>query len=196
MEVKLNKRYPLGLPAENAWALLSDLRAACICLPGAALIAQVNDTQYRGLLKTQIGPAVVWLKGTIEQLSLDAGACRVEVLAKGADTGDSTVTLKLSAWIEPDVGGGNAVLAGDAVMLIHGKLAQLGSPLMMPAAEMLLTEFVANFRAAAAVMPVEAGSAPPAVRITEPPKAPGALTLLWRLLRAAFNDLSGKGRTP
>ena len=54
MEVKLDKRYPVDASVEQAWAVLSDIRAVATCMPGAQITEQVDDTHSKGTVKTKI----------------------------------------------------------------------------------------------------------------------------------------------
>ena len=73
MEVILDKRYPLEASVEQAWAVLSDIRAVGGCMPGAQITDQLDDTHYKGTVKTRIGPASMQFNGDIEVLGLEAG---------------------------------------------------------------------------------------------------------------------------
>ena len=72
MEVKLDKRFPLDVGIEQAWAVLSDIRATAVCMPGAAITEQIDATHYKGTVKSKVGPAVMFFAGDIELLGRDA----------------------------------------------------------------------------------------------------------------------------
>ena len=74
MEVKLDKKYPLDVSVEQAWAVLSDIRATAACMPGAQITEQLDDTHFKGTVKSKVGPAVMSFGGDIEVLQLDAGS--------------------------------------------------------------------------------------------------------------------------
>ena len=85
MEVKLDKRYPLEVGIEQAWAVLSDIRATAACMPGAAITEQVDDTHYKGTVRTKVGPAHMQFGGDIEVKALDAATWSMQMMGKGAD---------------------------------------------------------------------------------------------------------------
>ena len=47
MESKLDKRYRVAATPEQAWAVLSDVRAMAACMPGAQITEQIDDTTAR-----------------------------------------------------------------------------------------------------------------------------------------------------
>src|ERR1700761_3333611 len=161
MEVELNKTYPLGVSPERAWAVLTDIRAVAGCMPGAAITEQVDDTHYKGTVRSKVGPATMSFAGDIEVLGLDTAARTLELLGKGADKGGSSASMKLAARLEPGADAGSCVLVGDATVTVSGKLAQFGGRLLVPIADAMLQQFAKNFETAAAAG--ELAGAPPAV---------------------------------
>ena len=171
MEVKLDKRYPLAVGAEQAWLVLGDIRAVARCMPGAQVTDQVDDTHYKGTVKTKVGPAVVHFGGDIELRLIDAATRSLHLYAKGADKSGSSAAMDLAARLEDGEAAGTAVLVGQATVTVSGKLAQFGSRLLVPVSDAMLAQFADNFRAAAAALPPPAGAAsassPPAGAIVE-----------------------------
>jgi carbon monoxide dehydrogenase subunit G len=157
MEVKLDKRYPVPASVEQAWTVLSDIRAVAACMPGAQITEQVDATHYKGTVKTKIGPASMQFAGDIEVLGLDAQERALQMLGKGADRGGSSASMKLEA----------RVVEGEATVTVSGKLAQFGSRLLVPVSDAMLAQFADHFRAAAAA----AVAAPPQVAAEARPGA-------------------------
>jgi carbon monoxide dehydrogenase subunit G len=181
MEVKLDKRYPVAATLEQAWAVLSDIHATAACMPGAQITEQIDDTHYKGTVRSKVGPAVMTFNGDIELQGIDAAARQLKMLGKGADKGGSSASMQLTAHLEPD--GAGCVLAGAATIIVSGKLAQFGSRLLVPVSDAMLAQFADNFRTAAAAVPAAAPAAAPAagapgegteIRSEQAPQAPGA----------------------
>ena len=149
MEVKLDKRYPLDVGVEQAWALLSDVSATASCMPGAQITEQVDATHYKGTVKSKVGPASMTFNGDIEVLALDASTRSLQLLGKGADKSGSSASMNLAAHVEAGDDASNSVLVGHATFVVSGKLAQFGSRLLVPVSDALLAQFAANFRKAA-----------------------------------------------
>lgn len=174
MEVKLDKQYPLEVSVEQAWAVLSDIRAVGGCMPGAQITEQLDDTHYKGTVKTKVGPASMQFGGEIEVLGIDVAARAMQMVGKGADRGGSSASMKLSAHIEPGATPQTSVLVGQATVTVSGKLAQFGSRLLVPVSDAMLAQFADNFRAAAAAVPAVAGVAEAAAVAPEALASPTA----------------------
>ena len=207
MEVKLDKKYPLDVSVEQAWAVLSDIRATAACMPGAQITEQLDETHFKGTVKSKVGPAVMSFGGDIEVLQLDAGNRTLQMLGKGADKAGSSASMNLTAHVEPGETPGSSVLAGQATITVSGKLAQFGSRLLVPVSDAMLTQFAGNFRtaAAAAITVAAADSSPdssadssaavaPPVGLAAaaPVKELNALALMWTVIKSWFAGLFGK----
>lgn len=212
MEVKLDKRYPLEVSIEQAWAVLSDIRATAACMPGAAITEQVDDTHYKGTVKTKVGPAHMQFGGDIEVKALDAASKSMQMMGKGADKSGSSASMDLAARLEAGDTPGSSVLVGTATVVVSGKLAQFGNRLLVPVSDAMLAQFADNFRAAAAAVPVAAAAAvapaeaPASAEATTAPAAPApaprpapapakelnALALMWTVFKNWLAGLFGK----
>jgi carbon monoxide dehydrogenase subunit G len=204
MEVKLDKKYPLDVSVEQAWAVLADIRATAACMPGAQITEQLDETHFKGTVKSKVGPAVMSFGGDIEVLQLDAGSRTLQMLGKGADKSGSSASMNLTAHIEPGETPGASVLAGQATIIVSGKLAQFGSRLLVPVSDAMLTQFAGNFRTAAAAVagpaaaaPAEGAESAPApasapASATAPVKELNALALMWTVIKGWFAGLFGR----
>ncbi len=210
MEVTLEKRYPLEVDAERAWAVLCDVRTVASCMPGAEITEQVDATHYKGTVKVKVGPANAAFGGDIEVRQLDVAARTLQLFGKGADRGGSSASMDLTAVIEPGETPARSVLVGNAVVIVNGKFAQFGGRMMVQVSDMLLAQFVDNFRAAAAALPASSATgdapgleataatsaAPPTPAAPAQAKAKAneinALAILWGLIKGWFAGLFGK----
>ena len=206
MEVKLDKRYPLDVDPARAWAILGDLKAVAGCMPGAELTEQLSDTSYKGGVKVKVGPAVAQFGGQVDVLEKDEAARKMVLRGKGADKGGSSATMDLAATIEADPANPAAsVLHGDAAVIVNGKFAQFGGRMMVQVSDMILVQFVENFRQAALALPApaSAGSASaeaaptasaPATPRSAPPVAQeiNGLAIVWTLIKSWWLGLFGK----
>ena len=207
MEVKLDKRYPLDVDPARAWAILGDLKAVAGCMPGAELTEQLSDTSYKGGVKVKVGPAVAQFGGQVDVLKKDEAARKMVLRGKGADKGGSSATMDLAATIEADPANPAAsVLHGDAAVIVNGKFAQFGGRMMVQVSDMILVQFVENFRQAALALPApasvasspaaaaSASSASAAAPRIAPPVAQeiNGLAIAWALIKNWWLGLFGK----
>lgn len=221
MEVVLDKRYPIAASLEQAWAVLADIRATAACMPGAQITEQLDDTHYKGTVKSKVGPATMSFAGDIEVQGMDVAARQLKMLGKGADKGGSSASMQLTAHLEAGESAGDCVLVGQATVMVSGKLAQFGSRLLVPVSDAMLAQFAGNFNAAAQAVPVAApataaGAAaapgdqqaqasgganetvPAAARPLAAPAAPvkelNALALMWTVFKGWLAGLFGSKR--
>jgi uncharacterized protein len=198
MEVKIDKRYPLDVGPARAWEVLRDVKIVAGCMPGAVITKQVDATHYKGNVKVKVGPANSAFAGDIEVLALDEAAMKLQLLGKGADRGGSSASMNLTATVEPGESPGKSVLVGQAAVVVSGKFAQFGSRLMVPVSDMLLAQFVDNFRAAAAPSTASASASVDDVasQVATPPvtqaREINALAMAWGLVKGWFAGLFGK----
>ena len=210
MEVKLDKRYPLDVDPARAWAILADLKAVAGCMPGAELTEQLSETSYKGGVKVKVGPAVAQFGGTVDVLEQSEADRKMVLRGKGADKGGSSASMDLIAAIESDPANPAAsVLHGDAAVIVNGKFAQFGGRMMVQVSDMLLAQFVENFRQTALTLPAAEGSPAAAaaaadataVASTTAAAAPAApvvareingLAIFWALIKSWFGGLVGK----
>lgn len=212
MEVKLDKQYPLDVDAARAWALLSDLKATAACMPGAEITEQLSDTSYKGGVKVKVGPATAQFGGTVDVLEKVDAERKVVMRGKGADKGGSSATMDLTATIVPDPANpDHCLLNGAAAVIVNGKFAQFGGRMMVQVSEMILAQFVENFRQTAQAMPggasasasgsasasatADAATASASAQPAAAPKAAGeinGLAIVWALIKGWFSGLFGK----
>jgi carbon monoxide dehydrogenase subunit G len=204
MEVKLDKQYPLDVDAARAWALLTDLKATAGCMPGAEITEQLSDTSYKGGVKVKVGPAVAQFGGTVDVIESVAAERKMVLRGKGADKGGSSASMDLTAIIVPDPANpAHCVLNGQAAVIVNGKFAQFGGRMMVQVSDMLLAQFVENFRQTALTLPASEGAAVSSVAATATAAAPVAaapvvareingLAIFWALLKSWFGGLMGK----
>lgn len=205
MEVKLDKQYPLNVDAERAWQLLSDLKAVAGCMPGAEITEQLGEGSYKGAVKVKVGPAVAQFAGQVDVLETVAAERKMVMRGKGADKGGSSATMDLTAVITPDAANpAHCVLNGAAAVIVNGKFAQFGGRMMVQVSDMILAQFVENFRQTALSLPPPAGSVAPAeAQSAAASSAPAAaapqvagelngLAIFWALVKSWFAGLFGK----
>ncbi len=197
MEVKLDKQYPLDVDATRAWALLTDLKAVASCMPGAEITEQLSDTSYKGAVKVKVGPAVAQFGGTVDVLESVTAERKMVLRGKGADKGGSSASMDLTAIITADPANpAHCVLNGQAAVIVNGKFAQFGGRMMVQVSDMLLAQFVENFRQTALTLPTADGAS--STQTTSHVSAPvvareiNGLAIFWALVKSWFGGLFNK----
>ena len=197
MEVKLDKQYPLDVDATRAWALLTDLKAVASCMPGAEITEQLSDSSYKGAVKVKVGPAVAQFGGTVDVLESVTAQRKMVLRGKGADKGGSSASMDLTAIITADpANAAHCVLNGQAAVIVNGKFAQFGGRMMVQVSDMLLAQFVENFRQTALTLPTADGES--STQTTSHVSAPvvareiNGLAIFWALVKSWFGGLFNK----
>ena len=194
MEVKLDKRYELGVPAQNAWAVLSDLESVASCMPGASLGEKLGDNAYKGSVKVKVGPATAQFGGEVEILSMDVANKSLVLKGKGADKGGSSASMELEATIEEV--DGQSILVGLATVIVNGKFAQFGGRMMVQVSDVILRQFVDNFIAKAQALSgsdvTHSADTGANESHSETANELNGLAVCWALLKSWFGGLFGK----
>jgi carbon monoxide dehydrogenase subunit G len=200
MEVKIDKRYPLDVDPARAWVILGDLKAVAGCMPGAALTEQLSETSYKGGVKVKVGPAVAQFGGTVDVIEKDEATRKMVLRGKGADKGGSSASMDMNAMIEANPDNLlHSVLHGEAAVIVNGKFAQFGGRMMVQVSDMMLVQFVENFRLAALALPAPAGAQDGAATAKVAPAAAppvareiNGLAIAWALIKNWLAGLFGK----
>ena len=197
MEVKLEKRYELGVPAQDAWAILSDLESVASCMPGASLGEKTGDNAFKGSVKVKVGPATAQFGGEVEILSMNAANHSLILKGKGADKGGSSASMELEASIEET--DGQSVLVGLATVVVNGKFAQFGGRMMVQVSDVILKQFVDNFIGKAQALGEalarggeESSDNPPVQTASEQANELNGLASFWALIKSWLGGLVGK----
>ena len=193
MEVKLDKRYELGVSSTKAWAVLSNLEEIAACMPGASLGERLGDNAYKGSVKVKVGPATAQFGGEVEILAMDEAARSMTLKGKGADRGGSSASMELEAVIE-DHGHEDSILLGNASVIVNGKFAQFGGRMMVQVSDVILKQFVDNFIAKARALegPDTSADSPAAPQINEASNELNGLAIFWALIKSWLRGFFGK----
>jgi len=198
--VKIEKTFELPYGRETVWMRLSDVHFVAQCLPGASIVEDRGNNQYRGRMQVKVGPMAASFDGDIGIDSKREEWTSV-VSGKGADTRSSSrasgsMTYKLSDGAAP--GATRVEVVSD--INLAGPLAQFGkSGIIQEIANRITAEFIKNFEARLAAdgaRTADGGQAAPSAAPV-PPSAEvlDAGNLMWSALlariRAWFSRLLG-----
>ena len=147
-----------------------------------------------------MGPAVAQFGGTVDVVETNTENRTVVLRGKGADKGGSSASMDLSAAIVADpTNPAHCVLNGSAAVIVNGKFAQFGGRMMVQVSEMILGQFVENFRQTALTLPAPAGSAAgqsgaASTTASDAPKIAkeiNGLAIFWQLIKGWWQGLFG-----
>ncbi len=143
--MELINEFRVGVPVEEAWAVLTDVERIAPCLPGAQLTEVDGDT-YTGNVKVKVGPITAQYKGTATFVEKDDEAHRAVLKADGRDTrGQGNASALVTATLVPD---GDATLVTVTTDLtVTGKVAQFGRGVLADVSAKLVGQFVQSLEA-------------------------------------------------
>jgi uncharacterized protein len=138
--MRIEDRFRVSVPVEEAWRVLLDLERIAPCMPGAEL-QEVEGDEYRGIVKVKVGPITAQYKGAARLDEVDDASHRAVIKAQGRDTrgqGNASATITIS--LAPD--GDATDVSVDNDVTITGKVAQFGRGVMADVSSKLLAQFV------------------------------------------------------
>ncbi len=140
--MEINGEYRIPASRETVWAALNDPEVLEASIPGCQELEKLSDTEFTATVKVKIGPVSAKFKGavTLEDLDPPNGYSIV-----GEGKGGAAGFAKGGAQVTLAQDGDDTVLTYDADAKIGGKLAQIGSRLMVGAARKLADQFFTNF---------------------------------------------------
>jgi len=143
--MKLDNEFTVGVPIEQAWAVLTDLELIAPCMPGAQLTG-VTDGVYSGKVKIKVGPVTAEYAGTAQFSVKEETTYRAVIDARGRDSrGNGNATAVISAQLEPageSAAGASTRVSVSTDLTIAGRIAQFGSGMIKEVSAKLLGQFV------------------------------------------------------
>ncbi len=143
--MELINEFRVGVPVEEAWAVLTDVERIAPCLPGAQL-TEVDGETYTGNVKVKVGPITAQYKGTATFVEKDDEAHRAVLKADGRDTrGQGNASALVTATLAPDGDGTKVTVTTD--LTVTGKVAQFGRGVLADVSAKLVGQFVQSLEA-------------------------------------------------
>jgi carbon monoxide dehydrogenase subunit G len=139
MEIK--GEYRIDASREVVWAALNDPDMLQKCIPGCESLEKISDTEFAAKVTAAIGPVRAKFNTSLKLEDLDPPKSYRLVgeskAAAGFGSGSATVNLE-----ESD---GGTLLKYDADFKVGGKLAQVGSRLVLGATKKTADDFFGKF---------------------------------------------------
>jgi uncharacterized protein len=139
--IAVEDRFQVAAPIEQVWAYFEHPPRVVPCLPGATLTDVIDEANYRGQVRLQVGPVTAHFQGTVAIESFDAAQHRMKVVARGDQKGmagraEAQIDFSLVSLPERQT----EVLIS-AELTIAGKLAQMGGGLIQTVSRQLFRRF-------------------------------------------------------
>lgn len=169
--LKIEERFELDAPPDEAWVYLTQPERIVVCLPGAELTEAIDERNYAGRVEVKLGPVTMDYHGTVEFTEVDPEQRVIRMEGKGRERrGGGTATLSMESTVR-ELEGGRSEVTVVADIRLAGKVVRFGRGMIQAVTAELLKEFTARLAdELAASGPAGAG--------------PAALPLLPLLLRS------------
>lgn len=140
--MQLTNDFAVGVPADEAWRVLTDLERIAPCLPGAQL-QEVDGDDYIGTVKVKVGPITAHYAGKARFVERDESGRRAVLAADGRDKrGQGNASAKITATLTP--AGDRTEVSVVTDLNVSGKVAQFGRGVLAEVSAKLMDQFVAN----------------------------------------------------
>jgi len=162
--MKIENSFVVTAPPEAAWDLLMDVRRVIPCMPGAELVAEIDESTWKARMRVKLGPISLSFLSDVRRESVDVAARSVHVVASAREErgrGAANVTIDSSLAAED----ARTRITVVTDLTLSGPAAQYGRGLVQGVTEQLMRDFAACLEQQLAPPAGEApaaGAAPPA----------------------------------
>jgi carbon monoxide dehydrogenase subunit G len=143
MAVNMEGEEKIGAPIEKVWAALNDPDVLKACIPGCESLEKKSDTELAATVSLKMGPIKARFAGEVELKNLNPPhSYTIQGEGKGGIAGfakgGADVALK-------EEGPNETLLTYTARADVGGKMAQLGSRLILSTSKKLAGQFFSEF---------------------------------------------------
>jgi carbon monoxide dehydrogenase subunit G len=146
--VRIQNQFDVPIAPVDAWAFLMNIPATVPCFPGAELVEQVDEQNYKGRVTVKLGPVSMVFNGKLRVESADEAAHSGTVNASWTEAKGRGNASSVTRFTMHEVEGGTRVELDTDVQLA-GQVAQYGRGTGMIAdiSAQLVSKFAHNLRA-------------------------------------------------
>ena len=142
IKVEIKGEYQIASSREKVWAALIDPEVLRECIPGCESLEQISDTEFAAKIIAAIGP----VRATFNtSLTLENVQPPESYTLVGSGKGGAAGFGRGRADVRLDETDGVTQLTYSADFQVGGKLAQVGSRLVLGATRKMAKEFFGNF---------------------------------------------------
>ena len=133
--MQINGEVQLEASPEEAWALLNDPKALEQCIPGCESLQRLSDTEFTAAIRAKIGPVKTLFQVKIQLQDLNPPQSYTIIgQGKGGVAGFGSAKVKVRLRADGD----GTMLSYHAELSVGGKLARIGSRLIISAAHQII----------------------------------------------------------
>ncbi|MCB1381777.1 MAG: carbon monoxide dehydrogenase subunit G [Notoacmeibacter sp.] len=142
MAVEMEGQERIAAPVDTVWQALNNPEILKSCIPGCESLDMKDDTNMEAVVALKIGPIKARFNGAVELVNLNPpNSYTIQGEGKGGIAGFAKggADVKLE-----DDGAGGTVLTYTAKADVGGKMAQLGSRLILSTSKKLAGQFFSS----------------------------------------------------
>lgn len=181
----MNGEYRIDAPRDRVWQALNDPEVLKQCIPGCEELNKKSDTEFSAKVTSKVGPVRATFNGSVNLTNVDPPN---GYTISGEGQGGVAGFAKGGADVSLAEDNGATVLSYSAKAEVGGKLASVGSRLVLGVAKKTADEFFSKFSeivgggaATPGAEPAPAGDQPAAEPAFEPAPAPTGTPVSTRL---------------
>lgn len=140
--MEMSEEITINAPMAEVYAALNDPEVLKECIPGCEELIKHSDTELEAKVVLKVGPVKAKFAGTVE---LDTTGAPETFSLSGQGNGGAAGFAKGGADVTLSEVEGGTLLAYEAKADIGGKLAQLGSRLILSTSKKLAAKFFKKF---------------------------------------------------
>ncbi|MEL6587956.1 MAG: carbon monoxide dehydrogenase subunit G [Pseudomonadota bacterium] len=140
--MELSDEIRIKAPRAEVYAALNDPEVLQRCIPGCDELIKHSETQLEAKVVLKVGPVKAKFSGDVE---LDPSGAPEHFSLTGQGTGGAAGHAKGGADVTLEADGDETILRYDAKADVGGKIAQLGSRLIVSTSKKLAAKFFDNF---------------------------------------------------
>lgn len=146
--MRIQNQFDVPIAPPDAWAFLMNIPATVPCFPGAELIEQIDEQDYKGRVTVKLGPVSMIFNGKLRVEDADEAAHTGTVNASWTEAKGRGNASSVTRFTLHESEGGTRV-ALDTDVQLAGQVAQYGRGTGMIAdiSAQLISKFADNLRA-------------------------------------------------
>ncbi|MBT05376.1 MAG: carbon monoxide dehydrogenase [Rhodospirillaceae bacterium] len=160
--MKIQGRYLVCAERDQVWAALNDERVLSRCIPGVKTLEKISNTEFAATVTTKVGPVKATFSGEVTLSDLDPpNGYKISGEGQGGVAGfaKGTCLVRLTeAQAQTD-------LRYEAEAQVGGKLAQIGSRMVVGVAKKTADQFFEAFKVEVEGKIFQAGEGPDKDRV-------------------------------
>jgi len=151
--MKIKGSYSVSVDRDQVWAALNDEGVLSRCIPGIERLEKISNTNFAATVTTKVGPVKATFSGEVTLSDLDPpNGYRITGEGQGGVAGFAKGTCRVSL-AEAE---GQTELSYEAEAQVGGKLAQIGSRMVVGVAKKTADQFFQAFKAEVEGKPLQA----------------------------------------